>query len=73
MAQLNYMGPKTIFMMYGCLKPCDFYEFKVDHSLTFIIKEIMYCMLDGERAIDDGNQKKSFRNKSFVVWPNFIY
>ena len=43
MAQVNYMGPKTIFMKYGCLKPCEFFEFKVDHSLNFNGRKIIDC------------------------------
>ena len=73
MAAVNYFGPKTILLKYGCLRPCEFYEFKVTILETFTVEKKYIVMLAGERAIDDANPKKFFRNKSFVVWTNFIY
>ena len=39
MAAVNYFGPKTILLKYGCLRPCEFYEFKVTILETFTVEK----------------------------------
>ena len=35
MLKATNMDQKSLFHYYGCQRPCEYYEFKVDHSLNF--------------------------------------
>ena len=30
LTEVTYMGQKTIFLKYGCQRPCEYYEYKVN-------------------------------------------
>ena len=35
MLQITYMGQKTIFLKFGCKRPCEYFEYKVNCLLFF--------------------------------------
>ena len=38
---VTYMGQKTLFLRFGCARPCEYYEFKVNRSFNLDGREIM--------------------------------
>ena len=58
MLKVSSLGQKSIFLIFGCKRPCEYYEFKVDLKQALQPKNNDSSLLGWGTAFDNGNKNQ---------------